>query len=347
MPVPSQPLPRSTDNAEVVREVAAWLEKRRIVRTGLLVGVSGGADSVGLLRAIDACRRSLSLDVRVAHLDHGLRAESAEDARWVQRLSGQFGLPAVYERVDVPKLATQTGQGIEHSARDARYEFFRRAAIDGCCSYVAVAHTADDQAETILHHVIRGTGLAGLRGMPESRPLSSEVMLIRPLLGVPRSDVLGFLGKLQQDYRIDASNDDERFTRNRLRHTLLPLLRDEFNPKAAEALARLGRQAGEVHRLVENLASALLESAIVERQDDRVVLACPVLRDADRHLVREALRLLWTDQRWPRQRMGFDDWDRLAMLAQSGRSSKSLDLPHGIRAEQRGSTMELQRPAGT
>ncbi len=343
MPVPSQTRPRSTHLAKVVRKVAAWLEERQIVRAGLLVGVSGGADSVGLLRAVDACRQSLGLNVRVAHLDHGLRAESAEDARWVERLAGQLGLPVVCERADVQQLATQTGQGIEQTAREARYEFFRRAATAGRCSYVAVAHTADDQTETILHHVIRGTGLAGLRGMPELRPVAPGLTLVRPLLGVTRSDVLDFLDELQQDCRTDASNDDEQFTRNRLRHTLLPLLRDEFNPQVGEALARLGRQAGEVHQLVENLSQGLLASSLVERQDDRVVLACPALQDADRHLVREALRQLWTNQQWPRQRMGFDDWDRLAELAQSGQSSKSLDLPHGMRAERRGSHIELQR----
>jgi tRNA(Ile)-lysidine synthase len=245
------------------------------------------------------------------------------------------------ERTDIRRRADKTGRGIEETARGARYEFLEHAAIAHRCSHIAVAHTADDQAETILHHVVRGTGLAGLRGMPGLRPLSAEVMLIRPLLEVSRADVVRYLAELGQEFRIDATNDDMQLTRNRLRHTLLPLLSAEFNPQVTESLTRLGRQVADVQELIGRLARPLLTGAIIEHTPERVVLDAAPLQDADRHLLRESLRLLWTDQQWPRQRMGFDHWDRLARLIQTGQSSQSLTLPDGMTAKRAGSTIEL------
>jgi tRNA(Ile)-lysidine synthase len=326
---------------DVAEAVGGWFQRHPNGCTGMLVGVSGGADSVGLLRAIDACRRSLALEVRVAHLDHALRADSAAAAAWVAGLSGQLGLPVTTQRTDIRRRAAETGRGIEETARAARYEFLECAAMTHRCSHIAVAHTADDQAETILHHVLRGTGLAGLRGMPELRPLSPEVTLVRPLLGVARADVLRYLAELGQEYLIDATNDDERLTRNRLRQTLLPLLRMQFNPQVTDSLTRLGKQVADVQGIIERLARQLLESSVIERTHERVVLDCVPLRDADCHLLREALRLLWAKQQWPRRRMGFDHWDRLARLAQTGPSSQSLTLPEGMTARRIRSTIEL------
>ena len=217
----------------------------------LLVGVSGGADSVALLRALLNGQSDRSR-VSIAHLDHGLRPESASDAAWVTRLAATLKVRVVTRRVDVSRVADATGRGVEESARHCRYDFFTDVAREHGCRLVAVAHTADDQTETILHHLLRGTGLAGLRGMPASRSLDEHLTLIRPLLGVSRQQVVDYLEELKQPYLVDESNVDERFTRNRLRHSLLPLLRNQYNPRVDESLRRLGEQAQQVQSIVES-----------------------------------------------------------------------------------------------
>src|SRR5205823_11908216 len=135
---------------------------------------------------------------------------------------------------DVAAVAQGSGRGIEETARDERYRFLEVTAVAIGCRAIATAHTADDQAETILHHVLRGTGLAGLRGIPRARELASGITLIRPLLDLERSVVLDYLAKIGQDFRDDASNRDEAYTRNRIRHQLLPLLAREYNPHIGE-----------------------------------------------------------------------------------------------------------------
>ena len=326
----------------VEKVVAARLSAFGAAGEPLLIGVSGGADSVALLRALLNVRGDDS-SIVVAHLDHALREESAGDAKWVESLSATHGIPVVVERCEVAEIAAAAGRGTEETARTCRYEFFTETAAERGCRFVAVAHTADDQAETVLHRLLRGTGLAGLCGIPESRPLNDQVTLIRPLLSVSRRDVQAYLGEMNQQSLNDESNTDERFTRNRLRHSLLPLLRDQYNPRVDVSLRRLGEQARDVQSILESLAEDLLRLAVVERFPDRVTLTTAPLAAVSRHLMREAFRLLFVQQNWPRGRIRFDDWDRLAATAQSPPRTTSLTLPCGIHARLRRDQMTIER----
>ena len=318
------------------------VRRAKVERARIAIGVSGGADSVALLRAAALMRRG-TVPV-VLHLDHGLRSESTEDAEWVKRLATTLGLEAVIERRDVRQFGAEQAFGLEEAARRCRYDFLCQVAAERQCKFVAVAHTADDQAETILHHLVRGTGLAGLRGMPASRELNG-VTLIRPLLCVTRADVLDFLGLLEQPFLTDETNADKTFTRNRIRHSLLPMLRDQFNPKVSEALARLGEQAQAACEIVEQHAGHSLAEAIVQREPDVVTLNAAALAGGSVHLVREALRLLFAEQDWPRQQMGFDDWNRLAELAHTAAAPRSISLPGGMRAAVRRGVVTIERNA--
>jgi tRNA(Ile)-lysidine synthase len=312
-----------------------------------VLGISGGADSVALMRAVAMLRRG-GVRIVVAHLDHQLRAESADDAAWVGRLADSLELPVCIEQQDIAAAASDAGTGLEETARRCRYAFLDRVAAEHNCRWIAVAHTADDQAETVLHQILRGSGLPGLRGMPPQRPLEScggqgTISLIRPLLNVSRSEVLDFLAGLEQPFLTDATNLDLAHTRNRIRHELLPMLRAQFNPSVQQALGRLAHQAREVQDLVDELAADLLLSAVSGTTPDCVVLKVAPLRRARRHLVREVLRLLFTRQGWPRQRMGFEAWDRLADLAQTAQAPKSLTLPEGIAASYRRGVLTIER----
>jgi len=306
----------------------------------LLLAVSGGPDSVALVCAICAIRDQLDFTVTAAHLNHRLRPEADDDADWVAALCSKLGVPLVSGREDVSAVAKTQGQSIEEAARQVRYEFLLKTALDRGCSRIAVAHTADDQAETILHHILRGTGISGLRGMPETRELEPGVLLIRPMLGLTRANVVRFLDDVGQDTRTDSTNADPSFTRSRIRTLLLPLVQREFNPAVTDALLRLGEQAGDVSETMELLASQALGGAIIDANDSACRIDCEKLSSLPRHLVRECFKQIWKQQGWPLQRMGFREWDRLADIVDEGGASS---LPHGVDARRRGKLLALQR----
>ncbi len=231
-------------------EARSWIDRigRRLARwrsRGLhgtwVVAVSGGGDSVGLLRVLHQLAPTAGLRVSVTHLDHGVRGEAARaDATFVAELAASLGLP-----FDLGHWEPARAGHFEADAHRARYDWFARVARSREAGVVAVGHTRDDQAETILHRILRGTGPLGLAGIPARRLLvtDSEVHLVRPLLEVSRGEIRDYLRGLGQPCREDASNADLTRTRARIRHDLLPRLAAEYNPKVAEALVRLGKLA--------------------------------------------------------------------------------------------------------
>lgn len=308
----------------------------------VLVAVSGGADSVALLRGLLDLREELSLELFVAHLNHQLRGTEADaDANWVAELGKRFHLPTLVEGCDVARLAEEKRVGIEEAARDARYAFLPRVAQQCACPEIALAHTADDQAETVLHHLLRGTGLAGLRGIPITRVLPSGIRLVRPLRNVSRSTVEAYLQEVGQEYRVDHTNTDASYTRNRLRHELLPLLTRDYQPRLGEVLGRLGQQAEEIFADIQTRAEELLHQAVLETSAEHVRLNLSGITDQPRFLIREMFAELWRRQAWPRQGMGFAEFEQLAEWVVSG--GPPIMLPGAIRVEVRESLMLLRK----
>jgi tRNA(Ile)-lysidine synthase len=315
----------------------------------VMIAVSGGADSVALLRAVLFLKADCGGigNVYAAHLNHGLRGSAADaDQDWLAQLCGRLGVALTVGRADVVDLAAQQGDGLEAAARDARYRFLRRAAEEVGARYVAVAHTADDQAETVLHRIARGTGLGGLSGMPASRPLSPTVTLVRPLLAVRRAEVLQYLTDIGQDYRSDESNADPRFTRNRLRHELLPLLRRQYNPSVDLALLRLAEQAGEVQIWIAEQAERLADACVVIESQDRVRIECQAILREPPFLIREVFKTAWRRVNWPQQEAGYEMWDKLAALSQSAQDATPRNLPGNIRAIRHADSVVLERDRG-
>ncbi len=316
-------------------------ETRRIAGQRVLIAVSGGADSTALLRGALDLAPEFRLTICAAHLNHGLRgAASAADAAWVAQTCTALGVRLVAGTIDLSGPAQEPTAGIEETARAARYRFLEQAARADQCAAIATAHTADDQAETILHHILRGTGLAGLGGIPRERALGSGVVVIRPLLETTRFNVLGYLNDLGQPFRDDASNGDESFTRNRIRHTLLPQLAAEYNGQVADALRRLGRQAADAQAALEALAREALARALVRQSPDECVFDRAALSEPPRHLLRELFARLWQLQSWPRQGMGFDQWNQVAEIALRGGAA---DLPGRIEARASGARLVIVR----
>lgn len=253
----------------VLAMVRRALLRHGMVRAGdaVLVAVSGGVDSVVLLDCLHRLAPRMGFSLRVAHLDHGLRGEEgAADAAFVREAAVARGLSVTVGHLPPGALAAR-GRSLQEAARDARYAFLAEAAEAAGVERIAVAHTADDVAETVLMNLLRGSGPAGLRGIPPVR--GSRV--IRPLLTVRRQQVEAYARARRLPFRPDPSNADPRFLRNRIRQRLLPFLEKEFNPRVVESVAR---------------AAALLEDdhAYLEGEAARVPVAFPLEAGALRAL---------------------------------------------------------------
>jgi tRNA(Ile)-lysidine synthase len=284
---------------------------------GILVALSGGPDSVALLRALQSCCLGR---VVPAHLNHLLRGEASDaDEAFCASLGARCG------RIDVAAISREEGGNIEAVARRERYRWLAEVAQSQGLRFVATGHTASDQAETVLHRLLRGTGLEGLRGIAPRRPLDEHAEVVRPLLSATRGAVLEYLKAIGQEFRTDATNEDLRLTRARIRHRLLPLLREEYNPKAEEALCRLAEQAEEWAAEEEAEAAALLARA----ESRPNLLSVSVLEASSRRLVRAALRLWWRREGWPMGEMGLDHWQGAAGVCQG--EAPARDLPGGLR----------------
>ncbi len=283
----------------------------------------------------------------VGHVDHGLRPDSAADAEWVSRLASDLGLDCIVRKADVQSLVDHTSMGVEEAGRTLRYQCLNEIAVEQTCSVVTTAHTADDQVETVLHHILRGTGLRGLCGMPETRPMSADVILLRPFLTTSRTVVAAALSELDQAYRTDATNTDEGRTRSRIRHLLIPLLREEFSTTVDESILRLSHQASEVLEMMRSPAVEKLDHALIDANPWVAKLNCRVLERSPRPLIREILRLLWEVQGWPQAGMDFHRWEMLAtsVMEQGDRSVENL--PGGFCAQRRGEMLVLQQLAGS
>lgn len=285
---------------------------------------------MALFRGLREMQSEFHFSLHAAHLNHQLRGEASDaDARWVQQLCQSTCVPVTMGTV---VLNLPSGAGLEAAARQARHRFLDETATAVGADSIATAHTADDQAETVLHHVFRGTGMSGLRGIPAVRQSERGFRLLRPMLSIRRNLIEAYLAEIGQEYRTDASNADTTLTRNWLRHHLLPQLRQQFGEQVDGSLLRLSEQAAEIEQSLAELAERLLDQAVLDAQPNAVRLNTRTLADQPIHLVREAFCVLWRRQQWPRQAMGYAEWNR---LAETGRTGGNANLPGGIRACQK------------
>jgi len=305
----------------------------------VLVAVSGGADSVALARLISSTHPSVRDRLTLAHFNHGLRGDaSVADAKFVEALSQSLGVG--FELGVAEPL--QSNDSNESAWRDQRYRFLTKTAERIGARFVAVGHTLDDQAETILHRLIRGTGLRGLAGMSRHRPLSEAVTLIRPLLAFTRDDLRQYLESVGQSFCEDSSNLDTRFTRNRIRHQLLPYLRQDFNPRIDEAMIRLGRLADESHEWLAIQVDRWIDRAVLFTPD-RLVIDLSRLEVKEPFAIRELLHEVWRRCDWPLAAMGFEQWDRISDIALRDSAEPAAMLPGGIRVSRDGHQLVLSQ----
>jgi tRNA(Ile)-lysidine synthase len=335
------------------QSVLASIRASRLIVPGdrLAVAVSAGGDSLALLRLLDALRTDLGITLLVVHFNHGLRgAESDEDARFVAELARTRGIGFVIGGEDVAAIANQNGWNLEDAGRRLRYEFFRRLVEEGCATRVAVAHTADDQAETVLAHIMRGTGPAGLAGI---HPATGSV--VRPLLGFRREDLRSYLREIGQTWREDSTNKDLSRTRARIREQLLPQLQRDFSPQVVGRLSDLARlsmeEAAFWSALVEDRFRSLVQAENEMLSISTSDLLAPLgsslaaqsarvssgenLPDFIRPLTERLIRKLYETLRGDCRGLGAGHVEQVIQLATESSSGRQAQLPGGIGVEKR------------
>ena len=317
----------------------------------LVVAVSGGPDSTALLQSLYRLRDKHQLRIHVAHLNHNFRGEEAyADARFVSALAQDLGLDATVEHRDA--LDYQRARHIssfEQAARELRYDFLADVAENIGADAVVTGHTADDVAETVLMHILRGAGLHGLRGMSE---LSSwpwprrgdQLRLFRPLLRATKADTSSYCDALGQEYRNDSGNYMPRFTRNRVRHCLLPQLASEYNPKVRESLVRLARTAALELDYLEGEISRLWPQVVAER-DGALDFNRAVLTSLHPALQMLLLRKAYAYVMGNTQRLEERHLDAMAELAEGNFAYRILDLPGGLKLHRSYNQLQLSRDA--
>ena len=309
------------------------------------VAVSGGADSVALVRLLDGMQDEMGIRLAVLHFQHGLRGEeSAGDERFVGELAERLGLEFLREEADVAGWAGREGVNLEEAGRRLRTEFFGRMVREGRVTRVATAHTADDQAETVLAHLLRGSGLAGLAGI---HPVAGAV--VRPLLEVRRAELREWLRAMGQEWREDSTNQDTTRLRARLRAELLPQLERDYQPQIAAQLCRLAELAREEEEFAEALVEARFAALARRGQEGVVIRAADLLaplgemergREGEGNsqervlhqtaLARRMVRRTVEEVLGHRRGLTAEHVESVLHLARGAMSGRRAELPHGV-----------------
>lgn len=307
------------------------------------VAVSGGADSVALLLLLMELRGKLGIVLSVVHFNHKLRGKASDtDEKFVAQLAAKHGLAFHVGRANVSARAKRERANLEDTARRSRYEFFERLVDEDSVDRVAVAHTSDDQAETVLAHILRGTGIAGLGGIHSERN-----GVVRPLLGVRRLELRAYLRRKKQRWREDITNQDTTRMRARIRKKLLPFLEKQFNPQIVSHLSTLAELARRDEAFLEALARVRCDALVQQSADLLSIGAAELLRplagtvfnventEFEGSPLREAIRtrmirLLARRTRSRRGELTAQHVEAVMELARSGQNGTSLSLPGGV-----------------
>jgi tRNA(Ile)-lysidine synthase len=293
----------------------------------ILVGVSGGPDSVALLHLLAARAPAGRLRLGVAHLDHALRPESGRDADFVRNMAAGLGLEVHLERVEVAGVQRQSHLSLEEAARQARYDFFQKTAALHGFAKVALGHHADDNAETLLVHLLRGSGRLGLGSIRAIR----EGVYIRPLIGATRRDIEQYLRIRELPFLTDRTNADTAILRNRIRHRLIPLLERDYRPGVRAVLSRTAEVLAAEEAWLEEFLKPVMERMITGRSTERLTLSAVDLGElpdaAARRIVRTALRCVQGDLRC----IGFVHVEQIIRLSRRRGEAGPLHLPGDVR----------------
>ncbi len=319
----------------LIHQVSTAIRKSRMIEPGdrILVALSGGPDSVALALVLDELRQRPSADFSIAfaHLNHRMRESSNEDEAFCNRFASRHGIELVSARIDVTDEARRKKRSPEEAARLARYRFLEQTAAQLGCHKIALGHTKNDQAETLLLRLLRGAAATGLGAM---RPVINN-RLIRPLLEIERDTIIDFLKKRQAPYKLDPTNEDCSIARNRVRHEALPFLEQSFNPSLVDTLCRTAEVLRDEDDWMEELASRSLEKlATTGAGKDELQLPVEALGNLHPAHARRVLRCALRTARGNLRAITARHLEDTSSLVLPGKSGKRIDLP-GVVVERR------------
>jgi tRNA(Ile)-lysidine synthase len=328
--------------SSLLQQVQQTIQNYQMLERGhtLLIAVSGGPDSMVLLHTLWHLREPFALKLFVAHLNHQMRPSAAEDALFVETTAHDLGLLCICKTLDVPTYQRQRKLSSEEAARQVRYAFLRATAAQLGADRIAVGHTADDQAETVLFHLLRGSGLRGLGGMPPVR-----MPLIRPLIRVLRRDVLEYLRTQRLPFREDPTNGQRQYTRNRIRLDLLPALRQHYNPRLVQALCTTAQLLADDEAALQAVSHqrflAARRPAAPEQSQLTIAEVTPLPPALQRRILREAL----SEVMGSLQGVTHTHIAAILALLRVGAGNKWLRLPRGVVVERRYGVLLIHRQA--
>lgn len=328
------------ETMDLIQQVTEQINKNTMVTAGeaVVVGVSGGPDSVALLHILYRLRENLNIRLIVAHLNHEFRgAEADADAHFVSELAERMQLEAFIESRDVPAYSEEYGVSAQVAAREVRYSFFSEVAVKTGASRVALGHHADDQAETILLHIIRGTGSGGLKGMLPVR----DDFFIRPLLNVRRRDIEIYCRHYGLAVRHDSSNIRPKYLRNKVRLELFPLLEKNYNPNLVDTLNRLGEICRDEDEYLEREASAIYYQTRLSSAGDTVALDRVQLLRCPKAILRRIIRRAWSEICGDKDDLSFAHIDHVMEIIQGGGGYRQTTLPRGVTCKKNYDLIEL------
>jgi tRNA(Ile)-lysidine synthase len=323
-----------------LQQVQQTIQDYRMFGSGhtLLVAVSGGPDSMALLHILWQFRESYSIKLLIAHLDHRMRPSASRDALFVKAVAQDLGIPCICESIDVPTYQRQHKLSPEDAARRVRYAFLRLTAKGLAADHIAVGHTADDQAETVLFRLLRGSGLRGLCGIPPVRQ-----PIVRPLIQVRRCDLLEYLRRHRVPFREDPSNRQRRYVRNRIRLDLLPQLHKSYNPRLVQTLCATAQLLADDEAALQELARERFDAARVPTPPDQVRLKVAMITSLPPSLQRRVLREALAEALGTLQGLTHTHLANTLALLRTEGGSKQLALSGGTVVERRYDMLIISR----
>lgn len=277
------------------QKVIETIRKYNLIEDGdkIVLGVSGGPDSISMLNILKEIKdeQIIKFEIYIAHINHMIREEAIDDEKYVEDYCNKNNIKCYIKRIDVVKIANDKKIGTEEAGRKARYEFFEEILKKTNSNKIAIAHNINDKIETIIMHLLRGSGLSGLKGI---EPIRNN-KFIRPLIECERSEIEQYCEKYELNPRIDKTNFENEYTRNKIRNIVIPYIKQEFNPNIVQTLSRLSDVAIEEIKYISKQTQKIYQQILIEKEDRQIILNLKKFNEQEK-IIKSQLILLTTKQ---------------------------------------------------
>ena len=277
------------------QKVLETIRKYSLIEDGdkIVLGVSGGPDSISMLNILKEIKEEqiIKFEIYVAHINHMIREEAIDDEKYVEDYCNRNNIKCYIKRIDVVKIANDKKIGTEEAGRNARYEFFEKILKETDSNKIAIAHNKNDKIETIIMHLLRGSGLSGLKGIEPIR----DNKFIRPLIECERSEIEQYCEEKELKPRIDKTNFENEYTRNKIRNMVIPYIKQEFNPNIVQTLSRLSEVVTEEVEYVDKQTQKIYQQILIEKTDQQIALNLKKFNEQEK-IIKSQLILLATKQ---------------------------------------------------